>query len=293
MKTLKLFLIATLLTAGTLAAGQPVDETRPASPDARIEISNLAGSVEVTGWNRSEVHVSGELGDDTEGLEIQTEGDTLTIEVKIPQGRHEGERDLASHLTVQVPQGCRLEVDTVSAGITVADLTNRVELQSVSGAQTVEGSLEEVELQTVSGVVELRATTRRAEINAVSGAVTVGDATGELTVQTVSSHMQVAARDLERGELQTVSGKIDFSGDLAATGRLEVNSHSGRAVLALPAGISARFDVQTFSGDIVNELSAEAPASSHPGKQLSFTTGSGGAHVSVNSFSGEVILKAR
>jgi hypothetical protein len=53
--------------------------------------------------------------------------------------------------------------------------------------------------------------------------------------------------------------------------------------------------VSTFSGDIVNELgpAAEKPNKWAPGKELSFTSGSGGARVTVETLSGTVNIKKK
>ena len=61
---------ALLLFCGAAWADESVDRTIPASAAARIEIENVAGSIEVTGWDRNEVHIVGTLGDDVEGLDI-------------------------------------------------------------------------------------------------------------------------------------------------------------------------------------------------------------------------------
>ena len=61
------------------------------------------------------------------------------------------------------------------------------------------------------------------------------------------------------------------------------------------AGLAAEFSVSTFSGDITNELGPAAEKSSRwtPEKELSFTTGSGGARVTVETLSGAVHIRKR
>ena len=43
--------------AGVGWADEPIDETKPAAADGRVVISNLSGSVMVTGWDRDEISV--------------------------------------------------------------------------------------------------------------------------------------------------------------------------------------------------------------------------------------------
>ena len=64
--------------------------------------------------------------------------------------------------------------------------------------------------------------------------------------------------------------------------------------LVLPAATSADFDVTTFSGHITNAFGPEAKRTSEygPGKELSFSTGTGGRIVA-RSFSGNVHLRKK
>jgi DUF4097 and DUF4098 domain-containing protein YvlB len=65
--------------------------------------------------------------------------------------------------------------------------------------------------------------------------------------------------------------------------------------LALPANVSADFSISSFSGEIENELGPPARKASRwtSEKELSFTTGSGGAKVTVETLSGDIRLRKR
>ena len=61
----------------------------------------------------------------------------------------------------------------------------------------------------------------------------------------------------------------------------------------MPSGTSADFNVETFSGKIVNDFGHTPRRESEyaPGQELQFTLGSGSATVDVESFSGRVELR--
>jgi len=64
-----------MLACGQAAlAGSPISERAPADATGHVEISNTAGSVEVSGWARNEVEVTGTLGDGVERLEFSRAG---------------------------------------------------------------------------------------------------------------------------------------------------------------------------------------------------------------------------
>jgi hypothetical protein len=73
-----------------------------------------------------------------------------------------------------------------------------------------------------------------------------------------------------------------------------VETVSGPVELLLPAGFAADFSISTFSGAIVNELGPAAKAEGWgPGKDLKFTSGQGGARVSVETLSGAIHIRKR
>ena len=111
-------------------AGTPIDKRTTADPAGTVEISNTAGSVLVTGWDRNEVEVTGELGKGTERLEF-TKSDKITrIKVVLPN-RSSNVDD--TDLVVKVPAGSQVSINTVSADIGVQAVRGTQRLQSVSG----------------------------------------------------------------------------------------------------------------------------------------------------------------
>lgn len=297
MKTTRCFgmLLLILGLAGPAAARTEVDETRPAERGARILVDNLAGSVRVTGWDREEMRVRGTLGDDVEGLDITGDAGYLAVEVDIPRTRGRGNWDLEADLELWVPASARLEVETVSASIEVAEVTGRLELESVSGEVDVRGDVGQADLSTVSGRIRFAGSTPSLAAESVSGAVRVEGANGQLELSTVSGRLEVMAGSLERGTLESVSGSVELSCTLAQGARLDIDSHSGNVTLDLPRDASASFEIQTFSGRIDNESGPEPQRTDRygPGERLEFSRGGGDARVTVETFSGNVRLRAR
>ncbi len=297
MRTLLCLCLSIFIATGALWAGRPVDESRPAAPDVKVEIENVSGSVRVSGWTEDRVRVTGTLGDDTEGLEIEGDRQELSIEVDIPErrGRRFFGRDYDSHLEIWVPVGSRLSVETVSASIEVKAVQGPVDLESVSGSIVAEGGLQEADLATVSGSITFSGSQTPISAESVSGSVHLDGVADRVEVSTVSGSIEVVSDVLERCELETVSGRIELEGDLAARGRLEIEAHSSNITVILPASVSAAFEIETFSGNIENDFGLEAESLSRytPGKRLEFSTGGGAARVSIDTFSGNVRLKRR
>lgn len=265
---------AALLLALASPAQQRIDEKRPATPTGLVTVSNLAGSVSVKGWDRPEVTVTGTLGKGSERLEFENAGDRTTIRVVLPKNAHNVD---GSDLEIHVPAGSRLDVDTVSADITAADLSGALSLQTVSGEVVVSGSPKEVNAHSVSGNVRVEASASRIRAKSVSGKVIVKAA---------------SPQDVQ---MESVSGNVRFDGGLAQGGSLDASTVSGDVEASLPAALAADFTLGTFSGGIENDFGARdaGKPEDHTGRHVSFTTGGGGTSVEVKTFSGAISLTKR
>jgi DUF4097 and DUF4098 domain-containing protein YvlB len=283
--------VMALAAAVPVTAQQKLDETRPASKDGVVEVHNVSGSVRVTGWDRDEVAVTGTLGRGSERLEFTGSGARTEVRVVLP---HFAQHVDGSDLELKVPAGSRLEVNTVSADIGVDGVAGPVRLESVRGRVTVGGAPREFEAKTVSGDIEVAAASAPGRASSVSGKVALKGVGESVEADSVSGAVTVTGDAVTRAQLQTTSGDIRFDAGLAAGGRLDAKTVSGSVGLRLPAATAAEFDVTTFSGNITNEFGPQAKRTSEygPGKELSFSTGTG-AKVVAKTFSGDVRLQKR
>jgi len=268
-----------------------VDQKRPAAPDASVSIENMAGSIKVTGWDRSEVQVRGTVAD---GASLEFDGTEKRIRVEV-NSEHGNPMHKTSDLEVFVPSACSVDVEGFSAAITLNGLSGNVKAETVNGGITHAGPSKDVQLQSVNGGVQSSRASGRTHLESVNGGVTVRDSTGEIDASTVNGVLTVAGGSFSRAQLETVSGGIRFEAGLAAKGTLGVESVSGTIDLAFAKDFGADFVVTTFSGAITNELgpAAQKKDSWSPEKELSFTTGQGGARVTVETLSGAVKIRKK
>jgi DUF4097 and DUF4098 domain-containing protein YvlB len=291
MRKLAVLAAVVLLAATPAWAERIVNETRPLSPTGVVTVSNIEGSVKVIGWGNAQVEITGTLGADVEELEIEGDENELRIEVKAPKHPEWLETDLV----LRVPVAASIEVETVSATVEVEGLTGSVDLESVSGWVKTSGRPSELSIETVSGDIAVAESAPRSDLASVSGSIKVDLATGRLDAASVSGAIQVENGSLENGSFETVSGDISYAGDIVGRGSYDFQSMSGSVTLEVPSGVSADFDITTFSGSIDNDIGPEAERASKytPEKELSFSTGSGGASVSIESFSGSIKIRAQ
>jgi DUF4097 and DUF4098 domain-containing protein YvlB len=284
--------LATVLAVPAWALAQtPVDQKRPAAADGEVSIENMSGSVKVTGGDRAEVQVKGTLGN---GAELSFDGSEKETRIEV-EAEHGNPMGIKSDLEVFVPAASSVSIEGFQATISVAGVTGSVSAETVNGSITQTGAAKDVDLQSVNGAIEVTKASGRLKAEAVNASVTVRDSSGEVEASTVNGKLLVTGGSFDRVSLESVAGGVRFESGLSARATLSVETVSAAVDLFIPAGFGAEFSVSTFSGAVTNELGPAAEKTSRwtPEKELSFTTGSGGARVTVETLSGAVNIRKR
>lgn len=289
MKRAALILTTILALPAWLAAQSTVDQRRPAARDGIVEIENPSGSIKVVGWDKAEVWVKGTLAPDAK---LDFEGSEKRTEIEVEVEDHPGG---PSDIEVHVPAGSKVEVEGFNADIEISGVTGTVEAETLNGAITHAGATREVTLESVNGTVEVTGTSGLIQVEVVNGTVAIRDSSGELEASTVNGELVVSGGPFDEAALESVAGDVRFEADLGAQGRLDVETVSGAAEVFVDPSIKADFTITTFSGEIGNELGLGTVEQDEytPAKELSFSTGSGGARIKVETLSGAANIRKR
>ena len=286
-------LISTILACliSVTVFAEDVDRTVDASADGHVDVSNISGSVKVTGWSQNAVKVTGTLGRNVEELIVERDGDKVLIKVKVPKRSGRG---IESDLNINVPQNSSVDIGTVSADIDVIDVTGEQGLHTVSGDVNTEHSGADIVAESVSGDVEVTGDNADGEVkgSSVSGDVRLIRIAGNVEVESVSGDVAVDEGSFDRANLETVTGELSFEGELRKGGKLTIDTVNGDVDVEFSGDVSAKFDVDTFNGDIRSCFGPKAERTSKhaPGWELEFTEGGGDGRVSISTLNGDVSI---
>jgi hypothetical protein len=203
-----------------LTARESVVLTRPLAAGGAFRLRNVNGRVSLSTWDKAQVEIDAEKKASSEQalrqieIEISDGRDYVDVSTRTPRGffgRHVVDYD------VRVPQGVRVEVETVN------------------GLIALEGPLASTRAKTVNGSVE------------------VEDARGEVEAEAVNGRIKVqsaAAAAADRYRLSTTNGSVELRLPREVSGSFEAHAVNGTISTDLPLRVEGRFGPKRLSGQL-------------------------------------------
>jgi hypothetical protein len=278
--------------AAPLAAQSPVNAGMAVAPAAAIRVVAPAGALRITAWERDSVQVRGRVDPAMGRFFLTGTREAVKLGIEAPDKKPpEGSADLE----ILIPAQARLWVQAPDADVELTPGGGSVAVLSASGRVRVAGRAGDISVESLDGNIELTGQGRDARLRTASGTIVARGVLRELHAASVSGPLLVGMEGpVERVDLESVSGEIAFKGDLTRDGTLRAETHGGDIELRLPPDLAATFNLTAYGGGLVNDL--VAPELVQPGArkgEWKFTTGPGGASVTVRTFKGKVVLRAK
>lgn len=264
-----------------------IDTTFAFSRTGTVDLSLISGEIIVTGSSRDEIKVRAysERG----RLEMDAGSSHFSLEARSDRGRMGDTR-----YEISVPAGVRLLMRTTSGDVKASGVRGPVEGHSTSGDVEISDASGRVILESVSGDVRGHRLSGEVRAQSVSGDVELEDVNGDVRIESTSGEISLTRVTSKDVYATTVSGEVTYQGSIDRGGRYEFHSHSGDIRLDVPADLSARFAIETFSGSLD---SGGFPITLQPGertgrrpRRFEFTIGGGDAKITAESFSGDIVL---
>ena len=263
-----------------------IDTTFTFSRTGVVDLRQISGDININAWDRGEARVRAyaERG----RVRASLSSSRLSLDVESVRGRMGDSR-----FEVSVPVGVRVIARSTSGDVTVKGTKGAVDAHSTSGDVVVTDATDRIVVESVSGDVRASQLNGDVRSESVSGTIEIRDVTGDVRAETTSGDVSLTGVTSRNVFATTVSGEVEYAGTVDGNGRYEFHSHSGDIRLDIPENASASFSVETFSGS----LDSEFPITLQPGqratgrpRRFEFTLGGGGARITAQSFSGDIVL---
>jgi hypothetical protein len=289
------FVLGACAVAG-LAHAEKYEQRLAVQPHGMVEVSNVAGRIEVQGWDNPMVEVRGDIGEGVDKVDFTSDHGHTVIKVRVPNHSF---RSASADLHIRIPRDSELDISGVSSEVVIAGVEGELMAKTVSGNVRSEVFGRDTEIKTVSGDVALRGNGNgkgegEMHIATISGNIHVDRAGGDIEATTVSGDLTLKMESSRSIRLRSTSGDIGLESKLLKGGNIDAETVSGDLTVRASHEGGLDYQVNTFSGDIKNCMGLEAERVSKygPGRRLNGSRGEGvdGSRIRLKTMSGDVEL---
>jgi DUF4097 and DUF4098 domain-containing protein YvlB len=298
------------------------DETVALAKDGRVVLGNIAGNIEVRTWNKGEVKIKAlkvsrastesraRQNADLVTIEIEKSNSMVEIKTVYPK-RSPRKMNVSVSFDLYIPAKASAKISSVSGSINVSKIGGDCRVSTVSGEVILEDIMEYAKANSVSGDVELKNAGQGAHCESVSGNVSAQDVVGDVFLKTVSGNVYarnvegsiegstvsggVDLKNVEKADsirASTLSGSVNYVGEILSDGRYYFKSHSGSITLHIPSDSAFDLEAKTFSGSIRSDFDIMISGKISK-KELRGSVNGGGAEVEAKTFSGSIYLEKK
>jgi hypothetical protein len=287
--------MAVLITS-VADAQQKVDLRRAAAPDISLRLQGAFAAVRVVGWTKDSVVVTGTLprgfrldGGFGGASDSPSRGGKIFVESPDIMGAAGGA------LEVRVPVNATLWIKGSNATIEVSGVTGGLDLNVVGGSVQVTGDPRELSIATMDGTVVVNGSPTWTRLKSADGNITLRGGSTDAAFNTVSGTIHVSDGAFERARFETVTGGVEFFGDVARGAAITVDTHSGPVDVRVTPKVSVEVDAATITGSIENQVTRLRAVPGRDGRGASFaaTWGQGSARLTIRTFKGSIRLSSR
>jgi DUF4097 and DUF4098 domain-containing protein YvlB len=246
-------------------------------PGARLSVENLNGSVEISGWDRDTIEVTGAKYAATEDLlkatriDIQQSADGVQIRTIRPSGPH---GNVGARYTIHVPR--RVELDRIVSS------NGHVEARDLDGAARI---------RTSNGAVRVNNSKGALDVETSNGGIDVNDHVGAVTGRTSNGHIRVDLSNPEQGKpvrLESSNGGVTLKMRSLNGNSIRVSTSNAKIDLTLPENANAQLRASTSNGSFHTDLPVQGSISKN---RADGKIGSGGPYVELTTSNGSISLQ--
>jgi DUF4097 and DUF4098 domain-containing protein YvlB len=265
-------------------------------PNCRLSVETQNGSVEVTGWEKNSVEVTGAKFANSrqllEAIQIDAHGDpgSVAIRAVIPPGHHFG--GAGARLTIHVPRQTVLDrIHTSNAAIRVDGIEGDARLKTSNGSIHVNATKGRLETETSNSAIEVESHRGDVEANTSNGHIQVESEGGGLKAGTSNSSIEARLKDPDAAgpvRLSSSNGHLSLILDSGKVPDVRATTSNSSIELRIPSNAGARIDATTSNGSISTDFEMTLPAGTHSKTHLEGVIGGGGASVHLGTSNGSI-----
>lgn len=235
--------------------------TYPLRAGGDIEVSTRNGSVEVLGWEKESIEITGSKyassQKDVDDIEIQIDANDAAVRIKalFPGSTRGGK---GARFVIRAPRTAIVRVvDTSNGSIRVEDMARVGRLNSSNASITVNRSEGPLVADTSNGAIRISQTPGDLKLDTSNGRIEADDVIGLVDADTSNSSIRVTVLDPPSdGSLRfdTSNGSIDVTIKRFNNNPMLLDSSNGNITLRLPESTDAEIHASTSNGNIQTDF---------------------------------------
>jgi len=220
---------------------EDINQTYELNPGARVELSVIAGSVDVetTNGNTAEVHITrlGQTRTDLDCYKIAIENTPDSLVMRHRQERTSECENIRArqHVTLRLPRNVDLKLNAISGPVKIGEIDGTLTLSGISGKVEVAHSASgNSHISGISGVLTItipRLSERGLRVSGISGRVELrlaSDLNADLNLSGINGDVNAAASNVTINKV----GHSNFAGKVGAGGSvISISGISGTVTL--------------------------------------------------------------
>jgi hypothetical protein len=267
-------------------------------PGGRIFLENFNGSVEVLGWDKDAVQVTGTKFASREQIMREIKIDTMSepnylrIRTIRPVERN---CNCGAKYILRVPNKVTLErIESSNGSIRAEALEGTSRLQSSNGSIRTWSVKGDLEATTSNGSIELGQFQGSAVLKTSNGRIRADGIRGRLDADTSNGSIDVTVADPEQGrplKLSTSNSSISLVMEKWSGNPIVAHSSNASVNVRLPEGVNADLRARTSNGSITSDFEVTAREMSK--SRVEGRLGAGGPLIDLSSSNGSIRIQRR
>lgn len=269
----------------------------PLAAGGRITLDNFNGSVEISGWDKDSVEVTGTKYANTESrlreirVDVTPSPGLVTIRTSRPSDRR---GNSGARYVIHVPRKAELDGITSSNGpIRVEFIDGRARLRTSNGgirASNIGGPLD---AQTSNGSMEVTAITGDTQLRSSNGSIRAEIRRGGFEARTSNGNINVQLEepDAKPIRLESSNGRIELT--MNAVREVHADTTNSSITVHLPEAAGAEVRAHTSNSSITTDFDVSVRGGLLTKHRLEGKIGSGGPLLDLSTSNGSIKLLRR
>lgn len=264
-------------------------------PGGMLYMENMNGSIEITGWEKDTIDISGTKYAAEEGalrgmkVDIVQSPDAVRIRTIAPSG-YRG--NLGARYLIRVPQKTQLDK--------IASSNGSVRVEGLQGAARIRTSNASVRVTKLDGALEIQTSNGAVEANDVTGGATIHTSNGSIRIDGMRGALQAGTTNggiharlmnpepQKPVKLESSNGSVELTMDNLKDNDIRVNTSNSSITVRLPGDARGVLRAHTSNAHVKTDFNVNARNASK--SHIDGTIGSGGPVMEFSTSNGSINL---